>query len=105
MSKKIVLDFLDFLKYKVDNDLLTMDEIDSLAKTLTSCLIVRGTIDDLAVFYGKTAGNVSTVISRRMIEKPVRRVYYSFNAFRKIVPNTWSQCLGREECENKKEEK
>lgn len=32
VAKKLVLEFLDFLKYKVENDLLTMDDIDSIAK-------------------------------------------------------------------------
>lgn len=60
-----------------------------LAKTMESNLIVREAADDFASYYGKTTGNVRNVINRRMIEKPVRRVYYSFDAFRRIVPNTW----------------
>ncbi len=89
MNKKILLEFLDFLHYKVENDLLTMEEIDSIVKLLDANLTLLGTIDDLASFYGQTPGNVRSVICRRMIEKPKRRVYYSFKAFRKIVPEKW----------------
>ena len=104
VAKKIVLEFLDFMKYKVENGLLTMEEIEMLAKTMESNLIVRGTAGDFASYYGKTTENVRNVINRRMIEKPVRRVYYSFNAFRKIVPNTWRPSNRRVAWENKTEE-
>lgn len=89
VCKKIVLEFLAFLRYKVQNDLMTMDEIESLAKMLEESLIVIGTVDDLARFYNQPRTNVSSTINRRMLEKPVRKVFYSFNAFRKIVPASW----------------
>lgn len=89
VCKKIVLEFLAFLRYKVQNDLMTMDEIESLAKMLEESLIVIGTVDDLARFYNQPRTNVSSTINRRMLEKPVRKVFYSFNAFRKIVPSSW----------------
>ena len=41
VAKKLVLEFLDFLKYKVENDLLTMDDIDSIAK---ECVRGRGRV-------------------------------------------------------------
>lgn len=89
VCKKIVLEFLAFLRYKVQNDLMTMDEIESLARMLEESLIVIGTVDDLARFYNQPRTNVSSTINRRMLEKPVRKVFYSFNAFRKIVPASW----------------
>ena len=49
VAKKIVLEFLDFMKYKVENGLLTMEEIEMLAKTMESNLIVRGTLMTLPV--------------------------------------------------------
>lgn len=102
MSKQILLEFLDFLKYKIENDLLTMEEVESISKTIESSLVVRGTIDDLARFFGKSNGNIRSLICRRMIDKPVRRVYYSFNSFRKIVPNTWRPCYGSPSSNDKK---
>lgn len=89
IGKRVLSEFLSFLKYKVDNDLLTMEEVESMARVVEENLHVLGTADDLARFYGQPRTNVSSVINRGMIEKPRRRVYYSFNAFRKIVPPKW----------------
>lgn len=89
LGKRLLLEFLSFLKYKVDNDLLTMEEVDSIAKAIEDNIRVLGTADDFAAFYGQSKTNVSSVINRRMLEKPKRRVFYNFNAFRKMVPNKW----------------
>ena len=91
VAKKIVIEFLDFLKYKVENDLLSMDDIDTVVRAIKQDLKIVATIDDLATFYGQSNGNVRSLISRRMIQKPQRRVYYSFNAFSKIVPEKWKK--------------
>lgn len=91
VTKRIVLEFLDFLKYKVENDLLAMEDIDSIASAIMENLKIVGTLDDLSIFYGQSKTNVSSVIKRRMIQKPQRRVYYSFNAFSKIVPEKWKK--------------
>ena len=91
VAKKLVIEFLDFLKYKVENDLLSMDDIDSIARAIKQDLKIVATSDDLAAFYDQSNGNVRSLISRRMIHKPQRRVYYSFNAFSKIVPEKWKK--------------
>ena len=91
VAKKLIIEFLDFLKYKVENDLLSMEDIDSLVRAIKQDLKIVATIDDLAIFYGKPNVNVRGLISRRMIQKPQRRVYYSFNAFSKIVPEKWKK--------------
>lgn len=91
VAKKLVIEFLDFLKYKVENDLLSMDDIDSIARAIKQDLKIVATSDDLAAFYDQSNGNVRSLISRRMIQKPQRRVYYSFNAFSKIVPEKWKK--------------
>ncbi len=91
VAKKLIIEFLDFLKYKVENDLLSMEDIDSLVRAIKQDLKIVATIDDLATFYGKPNVIVRGLISRRMIQKPQRRVYYSFNAFSKIVPEKWKK--------------
>ena len=88
-GKKIVLEFLDYLSFKVRNDSLTMEETDSLARTFLENLTLTGTIDDLASYYGQSRDNVKVVINRKLLPKPKRRVYYSFNAFREIIPKRW----------------
>lgn len=74
------------MKYKVENDLLSIEDIDSIVKAIKLDLKIVATCDDMALFYGQTTGNVRSLISRRMIQKPQRRVYYSFNAFSKNSP-------------------
>lgn len=34
-SKQLLLEFLDFFRYKIENDLLTMGEVESLAKAIS----------------------------------------------------------------------
>ena len=89
VSKRLLLEFIDYLRYKVENDLLTVDEISGAAKSAMENLNLVGTTEDFARFFGQPKTNVSSVINRRMICKPVRRVFYSFNAFLKIVPESW----------------
>ena len=90
-AKEIILDFRDFIRYKVENDRLTMGEADSIAKTIHEGISMFGTVDDLCGFYGQNRANVKAVIGRKMLGKPERRVYYPFNAFRKAVPSKWKK--------------
>jgi len=87
--KEIILDILDYLRYKVENDKLTMTETESIARTIESNLELQGTVEDFSRFYGQSRTNVSSVINRRLFGNPIRRVFYSFNAFRKVVPTRW----------------
>lgn len=88
-GKKIILDFLDFVRYKVESDSLTMEEADSIARTFMENVTLSATIDDLALYYGQSRNNVKVVICRKMLSKPRRRVHYSFNEFSRIVPKGW----------------
>lgn len=88
-SKNILSEILAYYKYKVDNDLCTMAEIDSAQKALMENMQVYGTIDDFANFYGVSPGNVRATISRKLLAKPIRRVFYPFHKFLKIVPTKW----------------
>lgn len=87
--KEIVSEFLAFLKYKVDNDILTMEEVESMCKLFEKELMLIGTADDFARFYGQPRTNISSAINRGMLDKPIRRVFYRFNSLRKIVPAKW----------------
>ena len=87
--KKIISDFLGFLKYKVDNDSLTLDEEQAIVKLIEENLPLSGTADDLAKYYGQSPVNVRCVIHRKMLGKPVRKVLYSFLQFSKIIPSKW----------------
>lgn len=90
--KKAILEILDYLRYQVDNDKCTAEELRSIYDMTSETLKVSATIDDLAEFYGQFKNNVSNIISRRPIpqsEKPKRRVYYNFSFFRTLIPKSW----------------
>ena len=89
-AKEIILEFLDYIRYKVENDRLTMEEADSIAKTIQSNMSLSGTADDFAKFYGKTKTNVTTVIDRKMLPRPRRALLHSFNDFRRAIPRSWN---------------
>lgn len=91
IGKRIILDFLDFIRFKVENDTLTLEETESLSHMFENNLILTGTIDDIAKFYGKPKENVRVVMSRKVLSKPRRCVLHSFNAFRKAVPDKWKK--------------
>ena len=90
--KKVILEILDYLRYQVDNDKCTAEELRSIYESTSESLKVSATIEDLAEFYGQSKNNVSNVLSRRPIprhEKPKRKVYYNFAFFRTLVPKSW----------------
>lgn len=89
LGKRIALEFLDFLRFKVENDSLTMEEVESIAKTFEESVNLTGTADDFARFYGKSKTNVTTVIDRKMMSRPRRLVVHSFNEFRRNKPASW----------------
>ena len=91
VAKRILLEFLDYLRYKVENDKLTMEEVEGFSRMLQENLPLSGTIADFAEYYKKPEVNVRVAINQRMMSKPVRRVFYSFNAFRKCIPNSWKK--------------
>ena len=84
-------EIIGYIKYKVDNDLCTPEEIESVSKMAMENLKLYGTIEDLAKFYEVQESKVRNTINRKMIEKPKRRVYYRFLSFMKIVPNKWKK--------------
>ena len=87
--KEIVSEFLGFLKYKVDNDTLTMDDVKALAECIMNNLPVLGTVEDIAGFYGRSQDSVRHVISGFVFAKPRRRVHYPFRAVSAQVPKSW----------------
>lgn len=92
-SKKELLEILDYYKYRVQNG-CTMAEIDSALEALENNMGIDGTISDFAKFYGVSESNVRATISRKLINKPKRKVLYPFHAFRKVIPESWKK--GRE---------
>ena len=90
-GKKLVLDFLDFIKYKVENDKLTVDEFRSLIDFLSSGISIQGTAEDFAGYYGTSEVNVRSVLHRNLMPKPKRAVLYDFRKFNMIRPQRWGK--------------
>ena len=89
--KNNLSEILGYIKYKVDNNLCTAEEIESVSRMAMENLELYGTIEDLSKFYGVTEHNVRSTINRKLIDKPKRRVYYRFLSFMKVVPNKWKR--------------
>ena len=90
--KRVILNILDYLRYQVENDKCTSDELKSILEMVSESMEISATIKDMAEFYGQSESNVSNVISRRPIpksQKPKRRVYYNLSFFSKIIPKSW----------------
>ena len=85
-AKELVRMTLDFYKYKIENDLCTMEEIESVADMLKRNLNIVGTAEDFAKFCDTSESNVRSIISRKVSDKPKRRVYYNFIQFIRNVP-------------------
>lgn len=87
--KKEISEILGYVKYKVDNDLCTPEELESVGRMFKENLELHGTIEDLAKFYDVPESKVRNTINRKMIEKPKRRMYYRFLSFMRIAPEKW----------------
>lgn len=90
-ASKILTEILEYYRYKVQNGLCTMEEMNSVISVLEENMDIHGTIGDFARHYKKTESNVRTVISRKLIAKPKRCLLYPFHAFRKIIPDSWKR--------------
>ena len=88
-AKEVLSEILSYYKYKVDNGLCTMEEMESAKKALEESMEIYGTIEDFAKFYDKTPVNVRVAINRKMIAKPKRKVLYPFHEFLKVVSDKW----------------
>lgn len=92
-AKEELLEILEFYKFKIKNNGCTMEEINSAAKMLEENLNISGTIRDFAEFYDVPESVIRTNISRKLIDKPKRKVMYPFHKFIKIAPEKWKNKL------------
>lgn len=88
-GNKRLSEILGFYKYRVDNGLCTMQEMNDALKVLEENMNINGTISDFAKFYDVPEVTVRTNIHRKMFAKPKRFVLYPFHQFLKIVPSKW----------------
>lgn len=93
-AKKTLLEVLDFLKYKVETNQCTPEEIRKFSDIAIQELDTQASIQEIAEFYGQTTKNVHNVLDRRPIpkdKKPKRKVYVSFNFFASLKPKSWEK--------------
>ena len=88
-GKKILSDFLGFLKYKVDNDLLTLEEEQAMMNIVENGLHLSATAKDIAEYFNKSRESVRAVICRGVLSKPKRAVLHDFVDFCKAAPKKW----------------
>lgn len=92
-AKKRLLDVLEFLARQVEEDECTIDEMESIFKTITKEVNARATVKELSTFFGQSEANVRNVISRNYVsgrEKPRRRVTFRLGNFMDAMPRTWT---------------
>ena len=88
--REALSEFLGFLKYKVDNGVLTMQDVETMLSALELGLDIKGTTDDFANYFGKSKWAVVGIIKRKVFAKPQRNVVlHSFGAFLKHIPRSW----------------
>lgn len=95
--KTLLLEVIDFLRYKVETDQCTMEELRKFTNIVTEQLDTLASTQEIADFYGQNIYNVHNVLNRRPIPKdkqPKRRVYFSFNLFAKLKPKSWKRKEG-----------
>lgn len=87
--KKLILEILDYYRYKIENDECTAEDMKTVYDALSKGVVCETTIKDLAEFYGQSENNVRNVISRKVIKKPRRMILYNFLDVIKIIPKSW----------------
>lgn len=97
--KELLLELIDFVRYKVENDKITISGLNTFYRFLCRSIRLQATIKDISDFFGQSESNVRNVTTRHVCSKPDRFVYYDFVEVLNVVPRSW---LGkRRKCNNK----
>lgn len=89
-TKEMLSEVLGYYKYKVDNNLCTMAEMQDALNAMECNMEIYGTVEDFAKYFGKSKDAVNGIIKRNVYEKPIRGlVLRSFHKFIKRVPDSW----------------
>ena len=87
--RTLLADMFSLLAQKVRDGEMTSSEIRAILSAVSATGGVKAPVKDLAEFSGQSEDNIRHVIHRNFMPDPVRRVYYDFGAFNKIVPQKW----------------
>lgn len=86
--KQALLDILDFLKYKVETDGCTPEEMKSAYKAVAENVCTKATTSDIADFYDQSPSNVRNLVSRWGVHGESKR-YYDFGKLQRFIPKSW----------------
>lgn len=86
--KQMLLDIIDFVRFKVATDNCTPKEMQEVFKFVSEHTITKATTADIAKFYEQSPSNVRNIISRWGI-KGESKSYYDFCELQKYVPKSW----------------
>ena len=89
VMREALSEMFGLLAYKVENGVMTADDVKAILTALEAGGGIKATISELAGFYGKKEVDVRNVIHRKYLPRPVRRTYYDFGVFREVVPKSW----------------
>ena len=87
--RDVLCDCLAFVGNKIKDGTVTIEDVRSMFETVMSSTGAMASIKEIARYYGKSEVNVRSVIKRRVLGKPVRRVYYNFSEVCRKVPESW----------------
>lgn len=85
----MLLEVLDFYRYKIENDKCTDCDMREAFNLLSESVSSEATISDIAKHYGQSESNVRNVLSRGYLGKPKRKVSYDFSKVLGIIPRSW----------------
>lgn len=89
--KSVLIDFLRFGIWQIQNDKCTYEQMRSIAETIMEDLKVMASVDDIAEFYGQSRSNVSNILSRRIVPSrdKERVTRYNLSWFIRQMPSRW----------------
>ena len=87
--REVVGDCFGFIGHKIKDGTVTVDDVRSMFETVISSTGAKASIKEIASYYNKSEVNVRSVIKRRVLGKPRRRVYYDFSEVCRKVPASW----------------
>lgn len=87
--KNFLICILDYLKYQLENDRCTAEEIRTMYQIAAKELDVDATTKDIAEFFGQKEDNVRNICSRNYGDKAKRKIYHNLAWFIRVMPKKW----------------
>lgn len=89
--KEVLLEIIDFYRYKLVNDKCTPRDMQIAFDLLSESVVCEATIKDIAEFYGQSESNVRNIASRKSVQKSRHAIIYDFKSFINAIPERWKK--------------